>query len=74
METIINISFFESLRGFSRELTHLDDRKIPINKIGASQFDELMKITGEGMKGQNNSRGNLNCRIRFSFPEKLNEQ
>jgi DnaJ-class molecular chaperone len=36
LETIVPISFYESLTGFKRELKHLDGRKIPINKIGSS--------------------------------------
>lgn len=74
LETLIPISFYESLTGFTREIVHLDGRKVPISKIGPTQFNEILKIQGEGMPGSYNQKGNLLCRIQYSFPEQLNKE
>jgi DnaJ-class molecular chaperone len=67
------VSFLEALKGFERVITHLDGRKVPISKMGTSQFNEIIQIQGEGMPNQSQQRGNLLCKINFKFPEVLTE-
>ena len=50
LKTTVTISLKQALLGFEKELTHLDGRKIKLNRVGKiTNPGYVEKIRGEGM-------------------------
>jgi DnaJ-class molecular chaperone len=67
------ISLVEALTGFSKELEHLDGRKVKIERTGVTIPDQVIQIEGEGMPlpEYGSEKGDLFVKIHVEFPKTL---
>lgn len=69
----VNIKLYQSLFGFDKIITHLDDRKIHISSTGKTDFNTIRKISNEGMKSlQTGTRGDLYIKFNIDLPNLSN--
>jgi len=68
-----SISLVEALTGFSKELEHLDGRKVLIERKGVTIPDQVIQIEGEGMPlpEYGSEKGDLFVKIHVEFPKSL---
>ncbi len=75
LHTNLVITLKEALLGFSKEIIHLDERKIYVKKDGVTQPGDIINIQGEGMPiHQSSDKGILYVKIEIKFPEILTEK
>lgn len=74
--TSVEISFHEALFGFSKKITHLDDRSIDISKTGVSQHNSFIVAKGEGMPKKESPQnfGDLYVEINFKLPTSIRDK
>ena len=74
--TSLEISFDEAMFGFSKNITHLDDRTVEISKTGVSQHNSFIVVKGEGMPRKDSPQnfGDLYVEVLFKLPLKINEK
>jgi len=71
----LQISLKEALLGFSKELKHLDDHILNVQKEGVVQAGDIIKVPGEGMPlHQSSETGDLFVKIEILFPSELTEK
>lgn len=72
----LEISFYESMFGFSKKITHLDDRTVEISKTGVSQHNSFIIVKGEGMPKKDSPQnfGDLYVEINFKLPQRINDK
>jgi len=65
----INLKLYQALFGFTKEITHLDNRKLYISSNDKTDFNTIRKINNEGMKFlQSNMKGNLYIKFNIEIP------
>ena len=71
--TDIELTLYQALFGFNKIIYHLDGKKIKINYKGKTDFNNIRKIQGEGMKIiSTNNKGNLYIRFLINIPDITN--
>lgn len=72
----MDISLKEALIGFTKYLTHLDDRKIEITRDEVTQPGFKIKLTREGMPihERSDEYGDLYITFNVIFPTHLDER
>lgn len=75
LSTEMTVSLKEALLGFTKELTHLDGRKVKIQREEVTQSGFIIKLKGEGMPVHQRSGefGDLLVKINVEFPKELSE-
>lgn len=77
LKASLTISLKEALTGFSRTLTHLDGRKIIVEKkLQVTQPGDVIVIKREGMPKHmySSERGDLKVKLNIEFPKTLSVQ
>lgn len=70
----IFISLKEALLGFKREIKHLDEHLVPVERNSVTQPGFVIKINGEGMpKHQRSEKGDLYVKVNVLMPNDLTE-
>ena len=64
----VDIKLYQALFGFDKILTHMDGRKLHLSCTGSTDFKQIRKISNEGMKISNSSKGDLYIRFNISLP------
>jgi DnaJ-class molecular chaperone len=65
----VELKLYQALFGFDKVIEHLDGRKIHIHYDGKTEFNQVRKIVGQGMKSINtNSVGDLYIRFSTNIP------
>lgn len=74
--TSLNLTLEQALLGFTKEIDHLDDHVVTIEKARVTQPGEVEVIKGEGMPWHNEpSRfGDLFVEYKVEIPEEFNEE
>ncbi len=74
LKTTVVITLKQALLGFEKELTHLDNRTIKLNRKGKiTKPGEVEKIRGEGMPvyEASSDKGDLIITYQVELPKKL---
>jgi DnaJ-class molecular chaperone len=73
----MSISLLDSLVGFHREIVHLDNHKVQVDKKDVTYCSEVVKIAGEGMPRKNarskDQRGDLYITFLIDFPRDFSD-
>ena len=64
----IELTLYQALFGFEKNITHLDGRNIYISSKSKTDYNMIRKIPNEGMKTINNTKGNLYVKFTFVLP------
>ena len=64
----MEIPLYQDIYGFSRTVTHLDNRKLLVKNDKMLKGEGIMMIHNEGMYSQNGIRGNLYIHIKTKYP------
>lgn len=65
----IELKLYQALFGFTKIITHLDNRNLIISYIGKTDYNTIRKIPNEGMKIINSNRkGDLYIKFIFTLP------
>lgn len=70
-DLIINVELklYQALFGFDKIIEHLDERKIHLHYDGRTEFNQVRKLVGQGMRSINtNSVGDLYIRFNINIP------
>lgn len=72
----MEISLEEALLGYSKDITHLDNRILHIDNGDITNPFEVRVIQGQGMPYHNypSQRGNLHVLHRVQYPKKLTKK
>lgn len=71
----IFISLKEALLGFNKEIKHLDNHIVYLNRTTVTQPGHVIKIKGEGMpKHQKSEKGDLYVKVNVLIPNILTEK
>lgn len=75
LSTEMTISLKEALLGFTKDIIHLDGRKVKIEREEVTQSGFIIKLKGEGMPIHQRSGefGDLLVKINVEFPKELSE-
>ncbi|KAG8456912.1 hypothetical protein KFE25_002258 [Diacronema lutheri] len=70
LHTEMTISLRDALVGFSKAITHLDGRAVPVSRTGVTKPFETIAVAGEGMPhhGVPSQKGRLLVHITVDFP------
>eukprot|EP01015_Nassula_variabilis_P034352 TRINITY_DN8441_c0_g1_i2.p1 TRINITY_DN8441_c0_g1~~TRINITY_DN8441_c0_g1_i2.p1 ORF type:complete len:233 (-),score=65.05 TRINITY_DN8441_c0_g1_i2:9-707(-) len=76
LSTKIELTLEEALLGFSKEVKHLDEHYVKLERAGVTQPGEVEKIVGEGMPQHEYSSqfGDLFVEYVVQFPEKFTDE
>ncbi|EGC35243.1 hypothetical protein DICPUDRAFT_47801 [Dictyostelium purpureum] len=71
----MSITLLESLVGFEKEISHLDDQKVKINRDQVTPPGHTIKIEGQGMPNHqfSSQTGDLYVVFTIIFPEKVTD-
>jgi len=74
LETTLKITLEEALLGFSKTLTHLDGRKVKVERSRITHPNYVMSVRNEGMPFHEDSskKGHLYVKLEVVFPKKIN--
>ena len=64
----MELKLYQALFGFDKVVTHLDGRKLHISCSGKTDFNNVRKVSGEGMKTLNGKKGDLYIRFTCNLP------
>ncbi|KYQ89257.1 heat shock protein DnaJ family protein [Tieghemostelium lacteum] len=72
----MSISLLEALTGFSKEITHLDGHKVPIERVDVTKPGFVLKIQEEGMPHHSfpSQTGDLYVEFTVIFPTEITSQ
>ena len=76
LKTTVKITLKQALLGFTKELEHLDDHVVYINKKKVTKPGEVEKIKGEGMPmyDYSSEQGDLYITYEVEFPKTLSSE
>lgn len=77
LKTTVKITLKEALLGFTKQLKHLDGRKVNINRTGKiTNPGQVDKLTGEGMPvyEMSSDHGDLIITYQVELPQKLTQE
>jgi DnaJ homolog subfamily A member 2 len=67
--TIINLELFQSLFGFTKLISHMDNKIINVSSTEQTKQDTYKKITGKGMTNlETGKKGDLIINFRINYP------
>lgn len=69
----IHVSLLEALTGFERHLTHLDGRRVRVQRSSVTKPGAVIRLRDEGMPRRDGGHGALNVHVVVDFPEALTE-
>jgi len=69
----IELKLFQAVFGFEKIIEHLDKRKIYVSYTGKTEYGQVKKIVGEGMKSLNSgNKGDLYITFTYNLPDVSN--
>jgi len=76
LHTVVRLTLLESLIGFRKVITHLDDRRVAVSHRGMTPPGTVRKVFGEGMPIHHvpSDRGDLYVKYEVDFPTSLSEE
>ncbi len=75
LHTTLTVTLKEALLGFNKQIKHLDDHMVEINRKNTVQPGDIIKVRGEGMPiHQSSEKGDLFVKIKVLFPDELTEK
>jgi len=64
----MDLKLYQALFGFDKIINHLDGRKLHVSCSSKSDVNMIRKISGEGMKSLNGSKGDMYIKFNMTLP------